>query len=217
MRARLTSYRTRFHPCSSIIPGLMLMVGILNVSVADDGLIDDFSRSDGVSALGTVWRAVTDQVMGGRSEGTIARQMVDGRRALCLSGDVSLANNGGFVQAILDLTVPADVNPGLDASGFEGVRLLVRGNREIYNLHLKSTATVLPWQSYRATFTAGPEWQEVYLPFESFEPHRLVQRLDTRRLTKLGILGIGRAFQAEVCIAEVGFYRSSHRPGPAVS
>jgi hypothetical protein len=36
-------------------------------------------------------------------------------------------------------------------------------------------------------------------------------------LTKLGILGIGRAFQAEVCIAEVGFYRSSHRAGPAVS
>jgi hypothetical protein len=175
---------------------------------ADDGLIDDFSRSDGLSAFGTPWRAVTDQVMGGRSEGAIARRTIDGRSALCLSGDVSLANNGGFVQAILDLTAPGGAN-AFDASGFDGVRLLVRGNREGYNLHLKSAATVLPWQSYRATFVAGPEWREVHLPFGAFEPHRVVQRLDTRRLTKLGILGIGRDFKADVCIAEVRFYRLS--------
>jgi hypothetical protein len=197
-------YQARLY--RSIILGLGLMVGVVNISVADGGLIDDFSRPDGLSALGTSWRAVTDQVMGGRSEASIARRLVDGRQALCLSGDVSLANNGGFVQALLDLTPPSADTVWFDASAFDGVRVLVRGNREAYNLHLKSTATVLPWQSYRATFVAGPEWREVRLPFDAFEPHRLVQRLDTRRLTKLGILGIGRDFRAEVCIAEVGFY-----------
>jgi hypothetical protein len=199
----------------SIIAGLLLMLVILNPSLADEGLIDDFSRPDGLSALGTPWRAVTDQVMGGRSEGAIVRRVLDGRQALCLTGEVSLANNGGFVQAMLDLTPPGGPETGLDASAFDGVRLLVHGNREVYNLHLKSTATLLPWQSYRATFVAGPEWREVHLPFDAFEPYRLVQRLDTRRLTKLGVLGIGRVFHADVCIAEVGFYREtdgSRRP-----
>ncbi|WP_296704747.1 CIA30 family protein [Thiocapsa sp. UBA6158] len=199
----------------SIIAGSLLMLASLNPSIADTGLIDDFTRADGLSALGTPWRAVTDQVMGGRSEGAITRRVLDGRQALCLAGEVSLANNGGFVQAMLDLTPPGAPESALDASAFHGVRLLVHGNRELYNLHLKSTATVLPWQSYRATFVAGPEWREIHLPFESFEPHRLVQRLDTRRLTKLGVLGIGRVFHADVCIAEVGFYREtdgSRRP-----
>ncbi len=182
------------------------MLGMANAAAADAGLIDDFSRPDGLSALGTPWRAVTDQVMGGRSEATLSRQNVDGRPALCLGGEVSLANNGGFVQAILDLIPLQGSIGGLDAGAFSGVRLVVRGNGERYNLHLKSTATLLPWQSYRATFIADPQWREVRVPFETFEPHRLVQRLDTRRLTKLGILGIGRDFRAEVCLAEVGFY-----------
>lgn len=204
LRIRTSLYQARLR--RSIITGLVLMLGMTTAGAADAGLIDDFSRPDGLSALGTPWRAVTDQVMGGISEGSMTRGLVEARQALCLRGEVSLANNGGFVQAILDLTPPQGGTGGLDASAFTGVRLLVRGNGERYNLHLKSTATLLPWQSYRATFIADPHWREVRLPFETFEPHRLVQRLDTRRLTKLGILGIGRDFHAEVCVAEVGFY-----------
>jgi hypothetical protein len=202
-------------PVHAIVLGMVLMLGISNTSGADHGLVDDLSRPDGLSALGTGWRVVTDRVMGGRSEGAIARRVVDGRPALCLSGDVSLANNGGFVQAVLDLTLPGGSSAALDAHGFAGVRLLVRGNGEVYNLHLKTTATVLPWQSYRATFVAGPDWRAICLPFDSFQPHRLVQRLDTRRLTKLGILGIGRVFRADICIGEVGFYRPSGCRGRA--
>jgi hypothetical protein len=186
------------------------MTGIQQTAAVESGLIDDFSDPQGLSRLGTPWRAVTDQVMGGRSEGSIVIEQVDGRQALCLRGEVSLANNGGFVQALLDLTPPRGGSDAFDASVFSGVRLVVRGNREVYNVHLKTTSTHLPWQSYRASFVADPEWREVRIPFEGFEPHRLVQRLDPRRLTKLGILGIGRAFDARVCVAAVGFY--SDRP-----
>jgi hypothetical protein len=182
------------------------MIGVRQAVALDGGLIDDFSHSAGLSRLGTTWRAVTDQVMGGRSVATIAIEQVGGRPALCLQGDVSLANNGGFVQAQLDLTPPGSSGEAIDAGAFTGVRLVVRGNREVYHLHLKTTSTRLPWQSYRASFVADPDWREVHLPFATFEPHRLVQRLDPHRLTKLGILGIGRAFEARVCVAEVGFY-----------
>ena len=111
----------------SSIAGSLLMLASLNPSIADTGLIDDFTRADGLSALGTPWRAVTDQVMGGRSEGAIRRRVLDGRQALCLAGDVSLANNGGFVQAMLDLTPPGGPESGLDASGAKQTTLAEAG------------------------------------------------------------------------------------------
>ena len=66
-------------------------------------LIDDFNDPGGLSRLGTPWRSVTDQVMGGVSTARIAFEEIQGRLCLCLSGDVSLDNNGGFIQASLDL------------------------------------------------------------------------------------------------------------------
>jgi hypothetical protein len=166
-------------------------------------LIDDFAASDGVSLLGTSWRLVSDRVMGGVSEGRMAIRESAGRRALCLSGKVSLANNGGFLQVNLDLS-PDGL---LDASEFAGIRLLVRGNGEAYNLHLKTDATRLPWQSYRAAFAATDTWQEVRLPFDTFTPYRLDRPLDVRRLRRLAIVAIGKVMEADVCIAEVRLYR----------
>ena len=168
----------------------------------DPVLIDDFTRDDGRSLLGTPWRLVTDRVMGGLSTGRITLGTHKGRRSLCLSGDVSLANNGGFVQVNLELAPDGT----LDASAFEGVRLVVRGNDEDYKVHLKTLDTSLPWQSYRAEFLAGDDWCERRLPFSAFAPHRLAAPLDTRRLRRLGIVAIGRAMEAEVCLAEIGFY-----------
>jgi hypothetical protein len=165
-----------------------------------DALIDDFSTDR--SRLGTAWRLVTDQVMGGVSRGRMARRSLDGREALCMGGAVSLENNGGFVQVNLDLS-PTGV---FDAAGFSGIRLVVRGNGEAYNLHLKTTATTMPWQSYRAEFLAGDTWQEVRLPFSAFTPHRLVPALDVTRLTRLGLVAIGREMTAELCVDELGFY-----------
>lgn len=141
--------------------------------------------------------------MGGVSNAQMTRTVIDGRPALCLSGTVSLENNGGFVQMNLDLSPDGGL---LDAGTFNGVRLIVRGNGAEYKVHLKTTATHLPWQSYRAGFTTKPEWQEVRLPFSAFEPHRLVPTLDPARLKRLGIVAIGQAMTADVCVAEISLY-----------
>lgn len=46
--------------------------------VADNPLlIDDFSRADRTSALGTRWRAVSDQVMGGVSEARLVHRQAE--------------------------------------------------------------------------------------------------------------------------------------------
>ncbi len=182
---------------------LLLMSPILAPTAASPApeLIDDFA-TEGISCIGTRWRLVTDQVMGGISQATMQWRSVHGRAALCLTGDVSLENNGGFVQVNLDLARGGT----LDASAFTGLRLLVRGNGASYNLHLKTPASMLPWQSYRAEFDADADWREIRVPFASFKPHRLQAALDARRLRRLGIVAIGRAMQADVCIAELGLY-----------
>lgn len=167
-------------------------------------LIDEFSNPDLVSALGTRWRGVSDRVMGGVSEATVARETVGGRPALRLTGAVSLENDGGFIQASLDLD-PGDGT--VDASVFTGVRLVVRGNDEQYSVHLRTPDNVRPWQSYRAQFVAGSEWQTVELPFDGFAPYRLEAPLDTARLRRIGLVAIGREFEADLAVGRVEFYR----------
>jgi D-alanyl-D-alanine dipeptidase len=94
----------------------------------------------------------------------------------------------------------------VDASGYRGVRLVVRGNGERYSVHLRTPDNVRPWQSYRAHFTATPDWQAVDLPFSAFTPHRLDAALDLTRLRRLGLVAIGRAFSADLAIAKIAFY-----------
>lgn len=167
-------------------------------------VIDDFSGAGELSALGTSWRGVSDRVMGGVSQAIVDRGVFDGRPALRLSGDVRLENNGGFIQASLALGTDGST---FDASAFTGIRLTVRGNGERYGVHLRTPDNVRPWQSYRAEFVAGAEWQTVDLPFSSFKPHRLETPLDVSRLKRIGLVAIGRAFTAELVVADLRFYR----------
>ncbi|MDH3597359.1 MAG: CIA30 family protein [Rhodospirillales bacterium] len=169
-------------------------------------LIDDFADADLVSTLGTRWRGVSDRVMGGVSEAAVARDMVDGRPCLRLTGDVRLENNGGFIQAALDLAPPGST---LDASDFTGLSLVARGNGEAYSLHLRTPENRRPWQSYRAQFTAGPDWETIDLPFADFAPYRLDAPLDTARIRRLGLVAIGRAFHADLAVSRLGLYRQA--------
>jgi len=166
-------------------------------------LIDVFATNDLVSHLGTRWRGVSDTVMGGVSQAQVSRAHVEGRDCLRLTGDVRLENDGGFIQAALDLDPSGGV---LDASLYTGVRLEVRGNGESYSVHLRTPDNRRPWQSYRAHFMAGSDWQTVDLPFSSFAPHRLDTPVDPSRLRRLGLVAIGRAFHADLCVSTISFY-----------
>ena len=167
-------------------------------------LIDDFSRTDLVSALGTEWRGVSDRVMGGVSQESVSRSVASGGPALHLQGDVRLENNGGFIQAALDLSSGGRT---LDASAYRGIRLIVRGNGEKYSVHLRTPDNTRPWQSYRAEFIAVEDWQSIDLPFDGFEPYRLDTPLDVARLSRLGLVAIGRAFSADLMVSSISFYR----------
>jgi hypothetical protein len=184
--------------------GLICLHSFTTQAQVSDMLIDNFTNSDLVSNLGTRWRGVSDQVMGGISEASVTHDIIDDLPCLRLRGDVRLENNGGFIQASLDLA-PAGEN--IDASAYTGLRLTVRGNGEQYSVHLRTPDNVRPWQSYRAQFTAGLDWATIDLPFASFVPYRLDAPLDTTRLKRIGLVAIGRVFNADLVVSELSFYR----------
>jgi hypothetical protein len=166
-------------------------------------LIDDLSRGELVAIIGTRWQLVTDRVMGGVSDGTLVRETVSGRPALRMRGDVSLENNGGFVQMALDLGPDGNV---VDASAWAGIELDVIGNDEDYGVHLRTDAVGRPWQSYRQNFRAGAVWRTVRLAFTDFVPHRIQAPLNVRRLRRIGLVAIGRAFAADLAVGGARFF-----------
>ena len=165
-------------------------------------ILDDRSSGSLCANNGACWQAITDTVMGGVSDGRLKPALIEGRPCLRLSGEVSLLNNGGFVQASLDL----DAAGQLDARGYAGIEIDVFGNDESYNLHLRSADTRIVWQSYRAPFQAAPRWQTLRLPFASFQPYRTDKPLDLSKLRRLGVVAIGREMRADVCIARLSLY-----------
>jgi len=166
-------------------------------------IIDDRSSNTLAATNGVRWRVISDTVMGGVSSGSIVPTVVEGRDCLRMTGEVSLENNGGFVQASLDLSAAGL----LDAGDYAGIEIEVFGNGETYNLHLRTDDTRIVWQSYRASFQAQPNWQSLRLPFASFQPHRIDQPLDTRKLRRLGVVAIGREMKADISIARLLLYR----------
>ena len=171
--------------------------------MSDTFLIDDFSIEGLTSTVETNWRGVSDSVMGGVSDISVERENAEGKNFIRLRGNVRLENKGGFIQAALDLDESGGV---LDASAYRGFRITTRGNGEQYSLHLRTPDTSLPWQSYRAHFTAGERWQTIDLPFHSFEPYRLKQPLDAKRLKRIGLVAIGRAFSADLMVSSIQLY-----------
>ena len=182
---------------------LLAGLGWTNLMADELFLIDDRGSAGLESSLGTPWRLITDGVMGGVSRGELALDNIAGRACLRLQGDVKLENSGGFIQAALDVANTS----AADASAYRGLLLEVYGNDEEYRLHLRTGDVWLPWQSYRAAFTAAPRWQSVQLPFAAFSGYRITRKLDLGSLERIGVVAIGRAFEADLCIARLALYR----------
>ena len=149
----------------------------------------------------TRWRFFSDQVMGGVSTGGVAFAQEDGMPFVRMTGHVSTANRGGFIQMRLDLASPPP-------EGTFGVMLIVRGNAQRYFVHLRTGGTLLPWQYYQAGFDVTESWSEVRLPLEVFKASGALLRdvPGATSLTSLAVVAFGRDHDARIDIREVGFY-----------
>ena len=105
----------------------------------------------------------------------------------------------------------ADINNDgsiFDASKYEGIEIDVSGNEEEYDIRLRTSDLTRPWQSYRALFIAGPEWSTTRVRFSEFVPHKTGIPLDVRCLRRIGVLGIGREYYADVSVSGIRFFNS---------
>ncbi len=150
------------------------------------------------------WEYVADTVMGGVSTGDCLVETYKGRKATVLRGDVSLENNGGFVQIASDLNADGS---RYDAGAWDGIELTVCGNGAKYDFRLRTDALSRPWQSFRTDFVAPVTWRALRLPFAHVIPHRTDATFDAARLRRIGVLAIGREMRAEIAVAAVHLYR----------
>ena len=151
------------------------------------------------------WEFVADTVMGGVSTGQITKSKISELSVTRLTGQVSLENNGGFVQMAFDINNDGSI---FDASKYEGIEIDVSGNEEEYDIRLRTSDLTRPWQSYRALFIAGPEWSTTRVRFSEFVPHKTGIPLDVRCLRRIGVLGIGREYYADVSVSGIRFFNS---------
>ena len=149
----------------------------------------------------TRWDYFSDQVMGGVSEGRVVFETVDNQPVLRLTGYVSTANQGGFIQARTELDAPL-------SDTAQGIILTVRGNAQSYYLHLRTKWTVLPWQLYQAKFETSATWQEVRIPFEAFAPYGklLRQSFKISDVRSIAIVAFGRDHNADLSVRAIGVY-----------
>lgn len=189
---------------ATVNPGIIQSVSA--TSQNNNFIIDDRTSNSFNSNLGTKWRLVTDDVMGGLSSGKLTLDDVNGKSCIRMQGDVSTENNGGFVQIALPLS---DNNPDdkpFNASAYTGIEITVAGNNESYNIHFRTDNLWFPWQSYRFSFIATADWQTYRIPFDKLEPYKTSKEFSPDDIIRIGLVAIGREFKANLCLASIKLY-----------
>ena len=166
--------------------------------------IDDFSDPNHLSNMGTTWRLITDRVMGGISDAKHSFGNDDCFNYIQMVGNVSLENNGGFIQMALSLS---NESKPFDATSYSGVRFWIKGNDEEYYIHLKNNMTRSHRQYYSARFVAPNSWKQIEIPFENFKPNALEDKLTVDSLTRMAVVGAKRAYQADIHIGPMELYQ----------
>ena len=154
----------------------------------------------------TPWKMISDQVMGGASQGQLVRLHEDTFSYDCLQGNVSLANNGGFIQMQMNLKEVSHLSKPF--AEYDGIFIELMGKPHVYNLHFKSSQLWLPWQSFRKPINVTDQWQRFFVPFSDFESHRTFSSFKPAKATRFAIVAIGEAFDAKVCVRRFGVYRN---------
>ncbi|HLP90441.1 MAG TPA: CIA30 family protein [Nostocaceae cyanobacterium] len=127
-----------------------------NLLPVGERMIFDFTQP--TAELKNVWGALDDVVMGGVSESSL--QVLDSYAVF--TGNVSTANSGGFASVRTK-----NFSPVLDLSGYEGIKLRVKGDGKRYKLFLRTENT---WDGIGYTYafdTVENSWLDVTIPFDS--------------------------------------------------
>ena len=165
-------------------------------------LILDKIENPGKTTQNQYWSFFTDGVMGGLSDGKVKLDTIDSTPCYRMIGNVTTENNGGFIQ------IRTTLNPLINVNDFNGIYVKVYGNEKKYFIHLRTRLTVAPWQYYNYSFETSNNWKIIKAPFSNFEKSNFYQpkNLDKQSIKSIGLVAGFDDFQADICLAEIGFY-----------
>ena len=174
----------------------LLTVFISTTVMAQTIFLEDFSDSPSKR-----WEFITDQVMGGVSSGNLTFMNENGANFARMTGNVSLENNGGFIQFRRKVTSHFDKSK-------QGLELKLRGNKQQYFVHIRTTGTFLPWQYYHAPFSSNSDWTIVRMPFSMFERSSgfLSKKITAKNIRSIGIVAYGKKHEVQLDVEKISIF-----------
>ncbi|MBL95375.1 MAG: hypothetical protein CFH06_00393 [Alphaproteobacteria bacterium MarineAlpha3_Bin5] len=150
----------------------------------------------------TQWRFVSDEVMGGRSSGSVAYAKKNGMHIALLSGNVTTENNGGFIQIRKDLQ-------NIDLKKARFLKITAKGNNQKYFIHLRTSWMMFPWQYYQTEFYVRRAFKEFNIPISQFRrsDFLLSKSITPKNIISIGLVAFGRDHRAELSVKEIAFYK----------
>ena len=142
----------------------ILVLSFLIIMSQEAFVLIDFNRESQEN-----WQIVDDVVMGGRSSGNFE---INDQGYGEFTGEVSLANKGGFSSVRFDL-------PTLEVTNYSGVRLFVKGDGKPYQFRIRNS--YLNRFAYSSKFYTNGDWQTIEIPFSTMIATFRGYRLDLPR------------------------------------
>ena len=128
------------------------------VAAGEKPIFDFTKPSDEIK---NIWGALDDVVMGGVSASSFQIR----ENTAVFTGNVSTANSGGFASVRTK-----NFSPLLDLSGYQGVKLRVKGDGQRYKIFIRTEST---WDGvgYSYSFdTVANTWLDIQIPFTDLVP-----------------------------------------------
>jgi NADH dehydrogenase [ubiquinone] 1 alpha subcomplex assembly factor 1 len=146
-----------------LIPAIICVLGLTRTEAAETAKVL-FDFTDPKAMRG--WQVEDDVVMGGRSQGQLARGS-DGH--LVFRGKVSLENDGGFSS------IQNNFDP-IEVSKYQHAVIRLKGDGKDYRFIVESDPNARHY--YVAEFTTTGDWQEIRIPLRKMYPMRRGDRLN---------------------------------------
>ena len=79
-------------------------------------------------------------------------------------------------------------------------KIKVKGNGEIYYLHIRNASARLPWHYYTASFQTSEKWKDITIPFDEFEKSAtfMPRKLKADTIKTIGLVAYGKDHNADV-------------------
>jgi len=149
------------------------------------------------------WRFVKDQVMGGKSDGSMILKESTNQNFdyISATGNVS-TDGGGFLMFRKE--IDAD-----NLNDFSKIKFKARGNKEKYFIHIKTKGSIFPWVRYLSEFDVTEEWQDFEIEFDEFirysNKNPKKRNLNPKKIKLIGVEASGRDFEMDIDIASMSF------------